>query len=68
MIEACHGLPKIIDGCLMNIKYVDYSDMSKRTLDEFDYRNSSYEGLKESEYFENNIEFGENTEPSRKLV
>lgn len=67
MIEACHGLPKIIDGCLMNIVYADYSDMSKRTLDRFDYRDSSYKGLMESD-FENNIEFGENTEFSSKLV
>lgn len=67
-MEGCHGLRKIIDDCLMDAVHADDPDMSKYTLDEFEYLDSTYEGLRESEYFENDIIFGENTEFNSKLV
>ena len=68
MMEDCHGLWKTTDGCLTNVGYAVDPDISKRTLDTFDYRNSSYKGLRESEYFENSIVFGVDTEFRPKLV
>jgi len=70
MIECCDGVQKYIDGCLMEIVHADDPDISKCNLDVFDYWDSTYEGLNETEYFENKnkIVFGENTELGPKLV
>lgn len=68
MIECCDGVQKFIDGRLMDAVHADDPDISKNHLEAFDQWNSSYEGLKEFEYFENKIIFGENTELGPKLV
>ena len=52
----------------MDAVHADDPDISKNHLEAFDQWNSSYEGLKEFEYFENKIIFGENTELGPKLV
>ena len=52
----------------MDVVHADDPNISKYNLDAFDYWNSTYEGLKEYEYFENKIIFGENTELDPKLV
>ena len=68
MIECCDGVQKFIDGHLMDVVHADDPDISKRNLDAFDHWDSTYEGLNETEYFENKIIFGENTELDPKLV